>query len=155
MLSILNLIAQTSNYNYDYNYVTDTSSTVSSGLPIMIIIIELLIFIPFIVLMVVSLWRIFKKSGKPGWAALVPIYSDITMMEVIGRPGWWFLVYMVPILGLYVAILDKIILAKCFGKDGGFAVGLILLPIVFFPILAFGKTAQYQGPMANGTSLSM
>ena len=34
-------------------------------------------------------------------------------------------------------------LAKAFGKDGGFAVGLILLNTIFIMILAFGS-AEYQ-----------
>ena len=35
-------------------------------------------------------------------------------------------------------------LARSFGLSGGFAAGLILLPYVFYPILAFGKS-QYVG----------
>ena len=35
-------------------------------------------------------------------------------------------------------------LAKAFGKSGGFAVGLIFLPYVFYPILAFDGSV-YQG----------
>ncbi|MCG2679668.1 MAG: DUF5684 domain-containing protein [Kiritimatiellae bacterium] len=34
--------------------------------------------------------------------------------------------------------------AKAFNKGGGFAVGLIFLPFIFYPILAFGN-ATYQG----------
>ena len=152
MLNILNLLAQTYSTSYSYEASSpEEAATVS----LVIFLVMFIIYIPIIVLMVVSIWKIYTKAGKPGWASLVPIYSDITMMEVIGRPGWWFLVYMVPVLGLYLAIVDKITLAKCFGKSSGFAVGLILLPILFYPMLAFSKTAQYQGPMANGTSLSM
>jgi hypothetical protein len=38
--------------------------------------------------------------------------------------------------------------AKSFGKGVGFGIGLLLLPIIFFPILGFGS-AQYQGPSAS------
>jgi hypothetical protein len=52
----------------------------------------------------------------------------------------------IPILGsiavIVINILDLIRLSKVFGKDGGFAVGLILLGAVFLPILAFGD-AEY------------
>ena len=114
-----------------------------------------LVLLALVIFMAICMWKIFAKTGRPGWAALVPIYSDIVSVEIIGRPGWWFLMYWIPFFGLYVAVLDKIILAKSFGKDSGFAVGLILLPVVFYPMLAFGKNVQYQGPMANGTSLSI
>ena len=45
-------------------------------------------------------------------------------------------------------ILTYVALAEKFGKGGGFAVGLILLGIVFFPILGFGG-AQYRGAVAK------
>jgi len=37
------------------------------------------------------------------------------------------------------------LLSKSFGKDVGFTIGLILLPVIFYPILAFGD-AKYIGP---------
>jgi hypothetical protein len=40
-------------------------------------------------------------------------------------------------------------LAKSFGKGTGFAIGWLLLPIIFFPILG-SSSAQYQGPAAAG-----
>lgn len=155
MLNILNLIAQTtSRYQSDYGYTT-TTTTVSTGVPLVVTLFMFVFYLVLIAFFVIVTWKIYTKAGKPGWASLIPIYSTIVEMEIIGRPGWWFLLYFIPLFGIYVMILDTMILAKCFGKDGGFAVGLILLPAIFYPILAFGKTAQYQGPMANGTSLSM
>ena len=101
------------------------------------------------------MWKLFSKAGKPGWAAIVPIYSTIVNMEVIGRPGWWFLLYFVPFLGIYLSVIDTIFLARSYGKSTGFAVGLILLPVVFYPMLAFSKDANYVGPTAPGTSMSI
>lgn len=40
-------------------------------------------------------------------------------------------------------IIVSIRIANAFGKGAGFAVGLIFLPFIFFPILAFGD-AEYQ-----------
>ena len=37
-------------------------------------------------------------------------------------------------------------LAKSFGKGGGFACGLIFLPVVFYCIIAFSKNIVYRGP---------
>jgi hypothetical protein len=36
-------------------------------------------------------------------------------------------------------------ISKAFGKNAGFTVGLVLLPFIFWPILAFGK-ATYTKP---------
>jgi hypothetical protein len=96
------------------------------------------------VFLYICLWKIHEKAGKPGWTALVPIYNLFIMMEIINKPKIWLLYMLIPFAGIYWVILSVVEFAKVFGKDTGFAVGLIFLPIIFYPILAFGD-AQYQG----------
>lgn len=103
-----------------------------------------LIYIGIIVLIVAAQWKIFEKAGKPGWASLIPIYSAIVLMEIINKPAIWVLYLFIPFYGFYIAIVSVVELAKVFGKDTGFAIGMLFLPIIFYPMLAFG-TAQYQG----------
>lgn len=98
-----------------------------------------------VVFMIATLWKIFAKAGKPGWACLIPIYNLIVMLEIAGKPVWWFLLFFIPVVNLVIMILVLAGLATNFGKGGGFVVGLILLPIIFYPILAFGG-AQYRIP---------
>jgi hypothetical protein len=108
----------------------------------------------YIVLLVIaaiylaSLWKIFVKAGKPGWAAIVPIYNIITLLEIVGRPVWWIVLYIIPFANIYVAIQIPVDLAKSFGKTTGYALGLIFLSPIFYPMLAFGS-AQYAGPIAT------
>lgn len=109
------------------------------------------------VIMIAALWKVFTKAGKPGWASIIPIYNYVVMLQIAGFPGWYafiLLLAIVPIINfiagpafLVLNIFVCIRLAQRFGKGGGFAVGLILLPIIFFPILGFGS-AQYQGAPA-------
>jgi hypothetical protein len=94
-------------------------------------------------------WIIFRKAGKPGWASLIPIYNVIVLLEICGRPLWWFLLLLVPCVNLVVGVIVVIDLAKSFGKGIGFAIGLMLFGIIFLPILAFGS-ARYRGPAAAG-----
>lgn len=108
-------------------------------------------WLAFIVLIVASLWIVFTKANKPGWAAIVPIYNIIVMLEIIGRPLWWIVLFFIPLVNLIVGIMVAIDMAKSFGKGIGTAIGLILLPIIFYPILAFGD-ARYQGPAAGTPS---
>ncbi|MCX7743883.1 MAG: DUF5684 domain-containing protein [Flavobacteriales bacterium] len=108
----------------------------------------MLIYLAIIVLMIASLWKIFTKAGKPGWACIVPIYNIIVMLEMVGKPTWWVILYLIPFVNIVVAIIINIQLAKVFGKDTGFAIGMILLPFIFFPMLAFGN-AQYTKPSAE------
>lgn len=98
-------------------------------------------------LMIVSLWKLFTKAGKPGWAAIIPIYNTIVFLEIAGKPVWWFLLLLIPFVNIVVAIIATIGFANAYGKGGGFAVGLIFLPMIFFPILAFGSS-RYLGRRA-------
>ncbi|HEV3261944.1 MAG TPA: DUF5684 domain-containing protein [Gemmataceae bacterium] len=96
-------------------------------------------------LVLASLWRVFEKAGQPGWAALIPIYNAIVMLQITGKPVWWviFLIFCPPV-SLILSILVAVELSNRFGMGAGFAVGLILLPYVFYPILGFGS-AEYRG----------
>ena len=99
-------------------------------------------YFAFVILMIAGLWKTFSKAGQPGWAAIIPIYNLIVLCQVAGRPIWWFLLLLICFPIFYIIICIDI--AKRFGKGGGFAVGLIYLPFIFFPMLGFGS-AQYQG----------
>jgi hypothetical protein len=94
---------------------------------------------------IICRWKIYSKAGKPGWAAIIPIYNFIILLEIVGKPAWWVALLFVPGANLVIAILVAVELSKSFGQSGGFAVGLIFLPIVFYPLLAFGNY-QYVGP---------
>jgi uncharacterized membrane protein YhaH (DUF805 family) len=104
-------------------------------------------FLAVVVAQIAGLWLTFSKARQPGWAAIVPIYNTYIMLKVAGRPGWWLLLYVIPIVSLYPAIQVPIDIAKSFGKGTGFGLGLVFLPFVFFPLLGFSD-AQYQGPAA-------
>ncbi len=105
------------------------------------------IYIVVVIVMIVAQWKLFSKAGKPGWASLVPIYNTVVLLEIVGRPTWWILLLLIPCTAPIILVIMAVDLAKSFGKGGGYAVGLILLGIVFFPMLAFGS-AQYEGPSA-------
>ena len=96
------------------------------------------------VLMIVSMWKIFTKAGQPGWAAIIPFYNLFILLRISGRPEWWIILWLIPCVNIVIQILVYLDLARVFGKSTGFGVGLILLPIVFFPLLAFGD-AEYGG----------
>jgi len=99
------------------------------------------------VVLIVAWWKIFTKAGKPGWTALIPIYNVIVMLQVVGRPVWWIILFLIPVVNFIIGIIVFLDLAKSFGKSTGFGIGLILLNMIFVLILAFGD-AEYKGPAA-------
>jgi hypothetical protein len=90
-------------------------------------------------------WKVFSKAGQPGWASIIPIFNAYVLCKVAGRPGWWVILTFIPLVNFIIWIILCLDVAKYFGKGAGFGIGLILLPIIFYPILGFGS-AQYQGP---------
>ncbi|HMI03161.1 MAG TPA: DUF5684 domain-containing protein [Pedobacter sp.] len=94
-----------------------------------------------------GLWKMFVKAGKPGWAAIIPIYNSIVMIEIVGKPVIWILWLLIPCVNIVFGIWLLNLLSKSFGKSEGYTVGMIVLPMVFFPLLGFGD-AKYVGPSA-------
>ena len=97
-----------------------------------------------LILTIAAMWIIYSKASKPGWAAIVPIYNILVLLEIVGKPYWWIFLMLVPILNIVILIIVYHNLSLLFGKGGGFTVGIILLPVVFLPILAFGD-ANFKG----------
>lgn len=96
------------------------------------------------VFVLVCMWIVFRKAGKPGWAAIVPFYNLYVLFDITWGSGMRFLLLLIPIYNIILGIQTQVRLARAFGKSGGFAAGLIFLPYIFIPLLAFGGTA-YQG----------
>ena len=105
-----------------------------------------LVFLALTLVVIAGMWKVFTKAGKPGWASLVPIYNLIVLLEIVGRPLWWIVLFLCT--GPIGWILVSLDLAKVFGKEIGFAIGLMLVPVVFMPMLGFGD-ARYLGPVAG------
>lgn len=110
-----------------------------------VLIVYYLFFLAFMVLVLVGYWKIFTKAGKPGWACLIPFYSQYCQFEIAWGNGWLFLLTLIPCVNFVVMIIYSIKLAKAFGQGTGFGLGLFFLSPIFSLILGFGN-AQYIGP---------
>lgn len=159
-MSFISLLAQASSSFSSYpdssfTTTTTTSPEASAGALTLLFgtfLIPLIIAVIVTVIVLIAEWKIYKKAGKPGWAVIVPIYNIYILQEIVGRPAWWTALYFLPIANMVVAIINAIDLAKSFGKDTGYAILLILLPFVGYPMLGFGS-AEYTGPSASGGDL--
>ena len=113
--------------------------------------------VPLIILTIIftlCFWKILEKAGEEGWKSLVPIYNTYTIYNISGMNIMYFIVDIVSyviflftgigVIGficniIYIVFIDKI--CNNFGKGIGFKVGTFFLPFIFYPILAFGKSA--------------
>jgi uncharacterized membrane protein len=105
-------------------------------------VVPLIFILAFAVLMIASMWKVFSKAGKPGWAAIIPIYNILVMLDIAKKPAWWIVLFLIPIVSAVMSIVVAVGIANNFGKSVGFGLGLAFLSPIFYPILAFGS-AQY------------
>ena len=101
------------------------------------------LYLAIIVVMIVGMWKMLEKANQPGWGAIIPIYNVILLLRVAGKPLWWIILLFVPLVNIVISILIPAAIAKNFGKGTGFTLGLIFLPMIFYPILGFGS-AEYS-----------
>lgn len=127
--------------SYDPTTVT-TVTTTSSGAVWGLMLIYLIV----IVLAVVAYWRIFTKAGEAGWQSIIPIWSTIVLLKIVGRPWWWILLMLIPFVNIVVLIVVLLDLGKSFGKSTMFSVfGLIIFSLIGYLMLGFGSD-KYVGP---------
>ncbi len=106
-----------------------------------------LVFVVAFIICIISCCKIYAKAGQPGWTALIPIYNTLILIRIVGRPDSWIIFSLIPFVGPIVLIVLMFDLAKSFGKGAGFALGMLFLAPIFYPMLAFGS-AEYIGPVA-------
>jgi hypothetical protein len=100
-------------------------------------------------LIVIGMWVTFLKAGRRGWAAIIPFYNIYTLCKVAGKPGWWWVLYIIPIVNIVIAIIVAVNVARNFGKGGAYGFFLLFwLQFIGYPLLGFGN-AVYQGPRAE------
>lgn len=147
-------------YYSDFDTILGTFFGMFIGVFIFIMIFALIVGI----LVIIGKWNILKKGGEEGWKSLIPIYSTYTMCKLVGVNPYWVLITIagwflssIPLVNLvsavasiYFTILLNVSIAKAFGKDTGFAIGLIFLPYIFYPILGLGnKEFVGKNPMED------
>ena len=106
------------------------------------------LFIVFTVFYALVGWKVFEKAGQPGWAILVPIYSYVIMCRIAKKPDWCCLLMMIPYVNIIFSVWIINRTAKAFGKNEGFTIGLVLLSLIFWPILAWNE-AEYDASLLD------
>lgn len=112
------------------------------------------------ILMIIANIFLFRKMGLPGLYAIIPFWNTYNQVSKTWLVTPWFWVYLglfvapwflegfllsvVSILAFALGVAMNLKLAAAFGKGVGYCLGLIFLPVIFLPVLAFGQ-ATYIG----------
>ncbi|HEX3747057.1 MAG TPA: DUF5684 domain-containing protein [Bryobacteraceae bacterium] len=131
----------------------DAANTAIAGGLLAFAGVMMIVALAIAVIIIVGLWKVFEKAGQPGWASLVPFYNAYVLLKIAGRPGWWLILFMIPLVNIVIALLVAIDIAKAFGQSAAFGVVLLfLLGGIGYLILGFGNY-RYVGlalaPPAN------
>lgn len=85
-----------------------------------------------------GMWKTFEKAGQPGWGCIIPIYNIYLLTKIAQKPAWWIIMFFIPVVNIVFAFLLFNEVAKKFGQGIGYAIGLLVLSFIFFPLLGFG-----------------
>jgi hypothetical protein len=105
----------------------------------------LLFSLALTLVVIIGMWKVFEKAGQPGWGCIIPIFNLYCLIKIAGKEWWWLLLYLIPLVNIIIAVLVLVGVAQNFGKGVAFAIGLIFLPFIFFPILGFGDATYGPG----------
>ena len=87
--------------------------------------------------------NIFKKAHKGEKTAYYPIINLFTMLEIVDMSIFWGILFFVPGVNLIVLMIMSYKLGTVFNTSFGFKMGLVFLPICFYPLL-FISDKQYK-----------
>ncbi|MGU3377430.1 DUF5684 domain-containing protein [Chryseobacterium sp. M5A1_1a] len=87
------------------------------------------------------MYKIFKKAGREdAWAAFIPIYNIIVLLDIVKKPIWWIILFCIPLVNLYASWVVNDRLAKGFSKETPlYTVLLFFIGFIFIPVLGLGS----------------
>ncbi len=82
-----------------------------------------------------------KTKAENGWLAWIPIANVYLLCKVAGKPGWWLLLFFIPLVNIVITIIVWMAVAEARGKASWMGI-LMIVPFVNLIIpgyLAFSK----------------
>lgn len=113
-------------------------------------IVATIVWLVIVIAVIAGTWKAFEKAGRPGWAAIIPIYNVYVMIKIGGNEWWWLILLFIPLINFLAILKISIDVAKAFGQGLGFGLGLGLLSFIFWPLLGFGDY-EFQGVPGEGS----
>jgi len=98
-----------------------------------------IIIIAAAIIGIVSIWTIYERIDERGWKSLIPFYRWVVLFSGVGLSPWLSLLMVLPGINLVVSVVLYIYMARVFRRSYFFVLGLVLLPFIFIPIIAFGE----------------
>lgn len=91
------------------------------------------------VLVIIGGWKMLVKADKPGWGIIIPFYNTYLLCKVAGRPGWWLILFFIPIVNIIIWLIVALNISENFGHGAGYGILLWLFAPIMFLVLGFGS----------------
>lgn len=108
-----------------------------------------IIMVIFLIVMLVSCFRIFEKAKIDGYKVLIPFYNVYLFVKIADLPIFFVPILLIPMMNIFIFWYISFRIGDRFGKNIVFNLGMCLIPFVFYPILAFSnslyKAAEERG----------
>ena len=110
----------------------------------------LIFFLIGYVLLSIGLYFIFQKVGEEAWKGLVPGLNFVVWSKLIGRPSWWPLLLLIPIVNIFIYCGMIIDLVRSFDKLKFVHSALAVLFGPLYTIwLGTNKVEEYVAPILD------
>lgn len=104
----------------------------------------------YYILLSITLKPLFEKAEVEGSKAYIPGVNFVEWCKIIGRPGWWAALLLLPIVNLFILAGMCVDMVRSFGqytfKDSALAV--IYAPIAFY-LIGKEEGEKYLGPILD------
>lgn len=160
--------------NYGQNNLglgsSETLFSQFTGAAIALLVILVLIGLAVAIVVIIAQCKLYAKAGEKWWTAIIPMWNTWVLTKIVGLKWYWYLIMigaavltaMLPekfsyYIGgwgtLLISFNYNYNLAKKFGKGNGFAFLNTILPVIGFPILAFGSSKYNKDASVKGNGI--
>lgn len=77
-----------------------------------------------------------KTDTENGWLAWIPIANIYLTCKIAGKPGWWLLLLLIPVVNIFISIIVWVEIAKARNKSDWLGI-LMIVPIVNLIVLGY------------------
>ena len=89
------------------------------------------VYLAWIVIYLVAMWKLFTKMGQPGWVGIIPLLNAYGIYKLAGRDWWWVILLLIPCINIVALWFLASDTAKLFGKEIGWTILLFIFPGIF------------------------
>lgn len=104
----------------------------------------------FHVVLAASLWKMAARTKtEPQWFALVPLLNFVLLLKIAGRPVWWLVLMLIPIVNIVTIVVATMALCERFGVNKWWGLASVFSPfnLVLYLYLAYGTEKAPVAPV--------